>query len=55
MLWENDCLTVSGSFDPNAHCEMIECQPTCDGDVNGDGVVNVADILLVIAAWGACF
>jgi len=24
------------------------------GDVNGDGVVNVADLLLVIGAWGAC-
>lgn len=24
------------------------------GDVNGDGVVNVADLLAVITAWGAC-
>jgi probable HAF family extracellular repeat protein len=25
-----------------------------DGDVNGDGVVNTDDILLVIGAWGPC-
>ncbi len=28
-------------------------QPTI-GDVNGDGVVNVTDLLMVISAWGAC-
>ena len=25
-----------------------------DGDVNGDGIVNVADILIVISEWGVC-
>ncbi|MCI0366107.1 MAG: S8 family serine peptidase [Phycisphaerales bacterium] len=28
--------------------------PGCVGDVTGDGVVNVADLLAVIGAWGAC-
>ena len=23
-------------------------------DVNGDGIVDVTDLLAVIAAWGAC-
>ncbi len=27
---------------------------SCEGDVNGDGIVNVHDMLGVIAAWGAC-
>ena len=26
----------------------------CPGDVNGSGAVNTADLLIVIAAWGAC-
>ena len=26
----------------------------CDGDVNGDGQVNVTDMLSLISAWGAC-
>ena len=24
------------------------------GDVNGDGVVNVSDLLIIIAGWGPC-
>lgn len=30
------------------------CEPTCDADINGDGTVNVADLLGVIQQWGAC-
>ena len=26
----------------------------CEGDVNGDGVVNVVDLLAVVGVWGAC-
>jgi hypothetical protein len=26
--------------------------PPCDGDISGDGAVNVTDMLLVIAFWG---
>lgn len=27
---------------------------TCDGDVNGDGSVDITDLLLVIGNWGMC-
>ena len=38
---------LSGGFWPAA-------TQTCAGDVNGDGEVDVTDLLDVIAAWGAC-
>jgi hypothetical protein len=28
--------------------------PVCNGDVDGDGVVNVSDILAIIGEWGSC-
>jgi hypothetical protein len=31
-----------------------EDSPACSGDVDGDGVVNVSDILAIIGEWGSC-
>jgi hypothetical protein len=31
-----------------------DVNPTVPGDINGDGVVNITDLLAVIAAWGSC-
>ena len=28
--------------------------PACPGDLNGDGAVDVTDLLAVLAAWGSC-
>jgi len=28
--------------------------PPCPGSVNGDGMVDVNDLLMVISSWGAC-
>lgn len=28
--------------------------PTIPGDLNGDGIVDVADLLLLLGAWGPC-
>jgi hypothetical protein len=35
---------------------MIDVSPTepIEGDVNGDGVVNVSDLLIIISEWGMC-
>lgn len=34
--------------------EMLNLPQTAPGDINGDGVVNVLDLLALISAWGAC-
>ena len=26
----------------------------CSGDLNGDGTVDVADLLMILSAWGPC-
>ncbi len=31
---------------------LVSLAPTCDGDTNGDNVVNVTDLTGVIVAWG---
>ena len=41
----NDLLEIVGTWG--------ECTG-CDGDINGDGYVNVPDLLAAIDAWGAC-
>jgi len=33
-------------------CE--ESEPLCPEDLNGDGVVNVSDLLILLGAWGPC-
>ena len=52
MLPENLCASVQGSYMPYAHCEIVKCPAGCEGDVNGDGVVNVNDLLAVTVHGG---
>jgi hypothetical protein len=28
------------------------CNPDCPEDINGDGVINIQDIMLVASKWG---
>jgi hypothetical protein len=49
------CDIASGeSSDGNGNGIPDECEDTPDPDVNGDGVVNVMDLLELIVAWGIC-
>jgi len=46
------CEAEEGTFHAYKMCDEIECE--CPGDLNGDGVVNILDLLKVINYWGAC-
>jgi len=51
-----DCLALGGEYHGDgSYCNgnPPPCAPQpCEGDVNSDGVVNVADVLHVIGNWG---
>jgi len=51
-----DCLALGGEYHGDgSFCNGSPppCAPEpCEGDVNGDGIVNVADVLIVIGNWG---
>jgi hypothetical protein len=55
-LTEADCLALGGGYNGDGsfcNTEPSPCAPEpCQGDANGDGEVNVADVLEVIANWG---
>ena len=46
------CELEQGQTDINCDGVLDSCQ--CIGDVNDDGVVEFADLLLLLAAWGPC-
>jgi PKD repeat protein len=52
------CLTVYGSS-ADGNCEQtfcwdvtVDCDPPCPGDTNGDGVINTADLMVVLSSYG---
>jgi hypothetical protein len=55
VMTEADCLANTGEYaGDNTTCGANTCgsPSTCDADVNGDGTVDVGDILEMISAWG---
>ena len=49
---ETQCAALGGTWlGEDADCK--DCPPGCPGDLNGDGIVDAADLGLVLAAWGA--
>jgi subtilisin family serine protease len=48
--------TLSGWGRIDAHAALMEVKESLGvpGDVNGDGVVNVSDVVLLLVAWGSC-
>jgi hypothetical protein len=52
LLYEVDCTSIDGTVSDCDACEPV--QETCSGDLNGNGVVDMDDLLILIGAWGAC-
>ncbi|MEE2681598.1 MAG: right-handed parallel beta-helix repeat-containing protein [Planctomycetota bacterium] len=53
-FWCNTPNAFSGSYDGSDNCineDCTECDPPCPGDFDGSGVVDVSDLLAVIAGW----
>ena len=52
-LTETACTGMGGTWlGADATCD--DCAPTCQGDANADGTVDVFDLLKVIDGWGLC-
>jgi len=41
------------SLDENGNGIPDECEPDCPGDLNGDGVINLEDLAMLLANYGA--
>jgi hypothetical protein len=48
----NQCTAAGGSWTQAGSCD--DCVPTCQGDVNADGTIDVLDLLGMLSAWGSC-
>jgi len=48
--WDDDNGTNSGS----AYVFDLDCPSATPGDLNGDGIVDGSDLLILLSAWGEC-
>jgi hypothetical protein len=55
VMAEAMCTDLGGTWTEVGSCDDCVAPPeTCDADLDGDGEVKVADLLLLIGAWGVC-
>jgi hypothetical protein len=55
VVEETMCVNFGGTWTEAGSCDDCVAPPeTCDADLDGDGEVKVADLLLLIGAWGVC-
>ena len=50
VMAEAMCTDLGGTWTEAGSCD--DCAPTCYGDINADGVVNIDDLLLLISYFG---
>jgi hypothetical protein len=47
------CENLGGTWlGEDASCD--DCPASCMGDTDGNGVVNIEDLLNMLGSWGAC-
>ena len=52
---QHTCEAAAGAFlGADSECNDSSCSAPCAGDVDGDSMVDVTDLLAVISAWGPC-
>ena len=55
VMEEAMCTNLGGTWTEAGSCDDCVAPPeTCDADLDGDGEVKVAHLLLLIGAWGVC-
>ena len=55
VMAEAMCTDLGGTWTEAGSCDDCVAPPeTCDADLDGDGEVDIADLLALIAAWGVC-
>ena len=52
VTWESECDALGGDWLQGLPC--TDCPPPCSGDINGDGIVDGADLSALLATWGVC-
>jgi hypothetical protein len=45
---------IAVGFEISGTARLFEIGDACDGDVNGDGIIDSGDLGLILGFWGAC-
>lgn len=54
IVCSNSEVQIAGNYGDGGGNSISETCGSCEGDVNGDGMVDVTDLLDVVGSWGPC-
>ena len=52
IVTEDQCTGFGGTWTEGGVC--ADCPASCAGDTNGDGVIDIYDLLNMLSGWGVC-
>jgi hypothetical protein len=52
VIAETACTELGGTWTEDGSCD--DCPASCAGDTNGDGVIDIFDLLNMLSGWGVC-